>query len=219
MLRGLKHTLCASGPRDPTETETNYVWESPEEVWVSSGLLQGLWVQQTWIRHKSSWRRSPLTPPLGHQNLHRTGETDSWRAQTKSCTHQDPGERSSDPKIDRPRHAHETPGVSCGVVGWQWPTAVSEATRIAMRAWGLLKEVTIIFITSTIAWSQVKQQGETQPRPATENWIKDLLSWPCPSEQDPLSHSVSLSHQEASISLLSLSIRGQTEMKTIVTEN
>ena len=34
------------------------------------------------------------------QNLHRTGETDSWRAQTKPCAHQDPGERSSDPKRD-----------------------------------------------------------------------------------------------------------------------
>ena len=112
MLRGLKHTLCASGPRDPTETETNYVWVSPEEVWVSSGLLQGLWVQQTWIRHKSSWRRSPLTPPLGHQNLHRTGETDSWRAQTKSCGPKDPGERSNDPTRDWHRLAYKCPGVS-----------------------------------------------------------------------------------------------------------
>ena len=33
------------------------------------------------------------------------------------------------------------------------------------------------------------------------------------SEQDPASPSVSLSHQEASISLLSLSIRGQTDLK------
>ena len=29
--------------------------------------------------------------------LHRTGETDSGRAQTEPCAHQDPGERSSDP--------------------------------------------------------------------------------------------------------------------------
>ena len=52
---------------------------SPEEVWVSSGLLQGqgLWVQLTWVWHKPSWRRLPLTPPQSCQNLHRTGETDS----------------------------------------------------------------------------------------------------------------------------------------------
>ena len=38
-------------------------------------------------------------------------------------------------------------------------------------------------------------------------------AWSCPSEQDPIFPSVSLSHQEASISLLSFSIRGQTEWK------
>ena len=46
------------------------------EVRVSSGLLQGqvLWVQQTWVWHKPSWRRSPLTPTQSCQNLYRTGE-------------------------------------------------------------------------------------------------------------------------------------------------
>ena len=34
---------------------------------------------------------------IGLQNLHRTGETDSWRAETKPCVHQDPEERSSGP--------------------------------------------------------------------------------------------------------------------------
>ena len=38
-------------------------------------------------------------------------------------------------------------------------------------------------------------------------------AWPCPSEEDPVSPSVSLSHQKALISLLCLSIRGQTEWK------
>ena len=41
--------------------------------------------------------------------------------------------------------------------------------------------------------------------------IKIYKAWPCPSEQDPDSPSVSLSHQEASISLLSFFIRGQTD--------
>ena len=43
--------------------------------------------------------------------------------------------------------------------------------------------------------------------------MKDLWAWPCTSEQDPVSPSVSLSNQEASISLLSLSIREQSEWK------
>ena len=59
-------TLCAPG--DFTETELDLplrVWVSPVEVQVSSCLLQGqgLWVQQSWVWHKPSWRRSPLTPP------------------------------------------------------------------------------------------------------------------------------------------------------------
>ena len=62
---------------NPQRLNQNCIWVSPVEVRVSSGLLLGLWVQQTWVWHKPSWRRSPLTPPLNHQNLHRT---DSWRA-------------------------------------------------------------------------------------------------------------------------------------------
>ena len=46
-------TLCAPGPRDPTETEPGLPLSasvSPAEAWVSSGLSQGqeLWLQQTW---------------------------------------------------------------------------------------------------------------------------------------------------------------------------
>ena len=39
-----------------------------------------------------------------------------------------------------------------------------------------------------------------QLHPSTENWIKDYWVWPCPSEQDSVSPTVSLSHQEAFIS-------------------
>ena len=39
---------------------------SPIEVQVGGALQhgQGLWVQQNWVWHKPSWRRSPLTPPF-----------------------------------------------------------------------------------------------------------------------------------------------------------
>ena len=53
----------------------------------------------------------------------------------------------------------ETPGHSQASVGQGWPAAVSGALSVAVLARDLLKEVTIIFITSTIVWSQVKQQG------------------------------------------------------------
>ena len=86
-------------------------------------------------------------------------ETDSRRAQTKPCAHQDPGERSSDPTRDCPRLAHEYPEVSGGGVGQQWPATGSGALSAAVCSWGLLEEVAIIFVTSTTVWSQVKQQG------------------------------------------------------------
>ena len=63
---GSNKPLCEPG--GPTETEPDLplsVCVSPVEVWVSSGLshLQGLWMQQTWLWHKLSWRRLPLTAP------------------------------------------------------------------------------------------------------------------------------------------------------------
>ena len=96
---------------------------------------------------------------------------------------------------------------------------------MAFDAQDLLKEVTIIFITSTIVWHQVNNREGTQLQPTIENWIKDLLSMALPitvqfsrsvvSEslrpQDPFSSTFSLSHQEASISLLFFSSRGKTD--------
>ena len=49
--------------------------------------------------------------------------------------------------------------MSGGGVGRQWPVAGSGALSEAVRAWDLLKEVAISFITSAIVWPQVKQQG------------------------------------------------------------
>ena len=61
-------------------------------------------------------------------------------------------------------------------MGWQWPASESGALSVAMPPGNLLREVTIIFITSTIIWSQVKQQEGTQAGQSTENWIRDLLN-------------------------------------------
>ena len=42
-------------------------------------------------------------------------------------------------------------------MGQQWPTAWSGVLSVAVGAQDLLKEVAIIFITSNIVWSHVKQ--------------------------------------------------------------
>ena len=103
-------------------------------------------------------------------------------------------------------------GVSSRGVGQWWPAAGSGILSEAVGAQDLLKEVTIIFITSTKMESQVKQQGGNIALPISRK-LKIYWAWLCPSEQDPVAPTVSLSHQEASRNLLSLSIRGQTEWK------
>ena len=50
-------------------------------------------------------------------------------------------------------------GISGRGVGPQWPAAGLGTLSVAVCAWDLLKEVSIIFITSTIVWPQVKYQG------------------------------------------------------------
>ena len=62
-----KKKACAHQNQEIPQRYVRPVFESPEEVWVSSDLPQGqgLWVQlpgshSLW--HKPTWRRSPLTP-------------------------------------------------------------------------------------------------------------------------------------------------------------
>ena len=61
-----------------------------------------------------------------------------------------PGERNSDPTRDRPRLACECLVVSSGDVGQWWPAVGSGILNAEVHAWDFLKEITIIFITSTI---------------------------------------------------------------------
>ena len=49
-------------------------------------------------------------------------------------------------------------------------------TECSSSWWDLLKEVTIIFTTSTTVWTQVNSREGTHLHPSTENWIKDLLN-------------------------------------------
>ena len=63
-----------------------------------------------------------------------------------------PRKKEQGPMRDSPRLARECPGVSGGGVGRRWPAAGLGALSAAVPAWDLLKEVAIIFITSTIVW-------------------------------------------------------------------
>ena len=81
---------------------------------------------------------------------------DTQEGSNKPYVHQDPGERSCDPKRYWHRIASECPEVSRGGMGQRWPAAGLGALSTAVPAWDLLKEVAIIFITYTIVWPRVK---------------------------------------------------------------
>ena len=51
---------------------------------------------------------------------------------------------------------------------WQWPAAGLQALSAEVCAWDLLKQVTIIFITSTIVGLRSNKREGTQPHPSTE---------------------------------------------------
>ena len=85
------------------------------------------------------------------------------------------------------------------------------ALSVAVPAWDLLKKVAIIFITSTIVWPQINNREGTQPHPSTENWMKDLLSMAPAIRTRPSFQLSQFVPSERFHSLLSFSIRGQTD--------
>ena len=99
------------------------------------------------------------------------------------------------------------------------PVLLSCHSSVAMCAWDLLKEVTIIFITSTIVWPQVDKRKGTQPQPSTENWIRDLLSMALPIRTKP-SFPLSKSPPSASFHKPFILLHQMEDrLKTTVTEN
>ena len=77
---------------------------------------------------------------------------------TKPRVYQHPGERSTDPRgtdPDLPVSVQESPAEACVLGG----LLQGRGHRAAVCARDLLKEATTVFITSTIVWSRVKQQG------------------------------------------------------------
>ena len=96
---------------------------------------------------------------------------------------------------------------------WWWPAAGLGALSVPAHAWDLLKEVTVIFITSTMVWPWVNNREGTQPHPSTENCIRDLLI--CPSEQDPVSQSLPSGSFHKPLNLLHQTVT----VKITITEN
>ena len=114
------------------------------------------------------------------------------------------------------RLACECPGVSSGGVSWQWPAARSEALNIRVHAQVLLKEIAIVFITLTIVWFQVTEQGGNT---STEKWIKDLLSMTPPTRTRPSFPKSQSFPSESFHKPLILTNQRVDRIKTTITEN
>ena len=116
------------------------------------------------------------------------------------------------------RRACECPGVSNEL----WVSGgllQSWALNVAVHAWDHLREVTIIFITSTLVWTQGNRREGTQLHPLTENWIKDLLSMILPIRTTPC-FLFSQSLQSGSFHKPLILIYQKAErLKTTITEN
>ena len=112
-----------------------------------------------------------------------------------------------------PRLASECPGVSSGRMGWRWPAAGS-----GDWVWQCMQGTFggghhyLHHLHHSLVSGQITGR-EHSPTHQQKIGLKSYWAWPRPSEQDPVSPSVSLSHQEASVSLLFLSLREQTEWK------
>ena len=66
---------------------------------------------------------------------------------------------------DLPVSVEESP-----VEAWIWGGLLQgRGTECSSASWDLLKEVAIIFITSTVVWPQVKQQGGNTALPIKRN--------------------------------------------------
>ena len=59
-------------------------------------------------------------------------------------------------------------------MGQWWPAAWLGALSVAVYAWDPLKEVTIIFITSTIVWPQVNGDWGQEEKGTTED---EMAGW------------------------------------------
>ena len=102
---------------------------------------------------------------------------------------------------------------------WVGGSLLVGSLSVAAHVRDLLKEVTIIFITSTIVWPQVNNREGKQLHLSTENWIKDLMSMALPigtRPSFPLSQSLPSGSFHKSLSLLH---QRADRMKTTVTQN
>ena len=123
---------------------------------------------------------------------------------------------TADPYLLR-RHPNTVLSQSLGGLWVLVSTGIFEPSERCWWVWGLILNAILPLLPSCWGFSFTPGCGVSpQSRSAQRSCRSSTAAlfywaWPRPSKQNPVSPSVSLSHQEVSINFLSLSIRGQTE--------
>ena len=159
------------------------------------------------VWHKPSWRRLPLptieppefTQDWGNRLLEGTNKTLCTRTQKKGAVTQQEADSDWPMSVQGSQWGCGLAVACCRVGGSESVHGPFEGGSHYFH-----------YLHHSLASSQTTGR-EHSPAHQQRIGLKIYQAWCCPSEQDPVSPSVSISHQEASLSLLSLFLRGQTE--------
>ena len=164
--------------------------------------------QQTWVRHKPSWRRSPLTPPQSRRNLHRTGKEILGGHNRTLCTRtQEKGAvtpQETDP--DLPGSVQESPGEAW-VSGGRCRAGGTGCRCACMGPFGGSGRC-----PHCLHHSLASSNNREGTAPPINGKLDEKFTEHGPNHQNKTQFPpFSLCHQETSINFLSLPIRGQTK--------
>ena len=188
------------------------IQESLTEVWAGGGLLQrwGHWVRQ-WV-YGTFWRRSPLSSLLLLLLSHFSRVRLVWPYRRQARTLEWVAISFSNAwkwKVKVKSFSRVRPSGTPWTAAFQAPPSMGFSRQ---EYWSGVPLPYLNYLHHSLAPGPTTRR-EHSPAHQQKIRLKIYWAWSHPSEQDPVSPSVSLSHQEASISLLPLSIRGQTEWK------
>lgn len=196
-VRRAQTNLCTPGPREPTDWDRT-VFEHVPEARVSGGPSQGRGsgCSRTWCGWHSLGEVT-INPPESCWTYTGLGSW-LWRAINRTlCTrtkqnlvHEDPGKGADPCRLTQTCLWVSRSLQESGAGGGLLQGGNTQGNSICV---GSLKEVTIVFITSTIDWPQVNSREGTASLTNRKLDLRFTEHGPHPSQQDPVSSSVSLS--------------------------
>ena len=129
---------------------------------------------------------------IWQQDLHSTGETDSWRAQTKSCATPGPRRKEQWPQ----KRLTQTCLWVSRLLAEAWIGSVllqGQGHWVHQDMQGTFRRRATLSSLPPPVWPRSHTGREHSPAHQQKIGLKIYWAWPCPSEQDPLSPTVNFS--------------------------